>query len=215
MPAETIEEAIRAPRPSRRPRRGRRFNRAAVLRMLRTVHGWLGVFILPWIIILGLTGFYLNHWQAVLSLLEPAPYDESRFDEWPVTEPVTLEAARAVALRVWPDEPIRRVREVTYHRRPAFEFRKDSGYVIVTRPTGHYFVKTRFRRRTYAPDGTLLHSKIYWGPLFKRLHETGWIDRRLGTWLADITALAMVFFGLSGLALWLLPRLGRARRRRA
>ncbi len=196
----------------RRQRRG--ITRGQVLRWLRTLHGWLGIFIFPWIIILGLTGFYLNHWQAVLHVLDGPPYDESRFDAWPVSAPVTLESARKVALGVWPDEPILRERKVRYHKRHGFEFKKASGSIIVVKPTGHYFVKTAFRRRTYAPDGTLLHTKIYWGPLFSRLHRTGWINWSLGTWLADIASLAMVAFGFSGALLWLLPRLGRRRRAR-
>ena len=30
-------------------------------RTLRTVHRWLGVMILPWVIAIGFTGLYLNH----------------------------------------------------------------------------------------------------------------------------------------------------------
>ena len=213
MTDQSIENRLLAPRRPAGRRTGRgRMKKGQVTRFLRTLHGWLGMFIFPWIIIIGLTGFYLNHWQAVLNILNGPAYDESQFDEWPVSEPVTVEKARAVALSVWPDEPILQERNVTYHKRKGFEFRKKSGRIIVSRPTGHYFVKTRYRRLTYAPDGTLLHSKFYWGPLFKRLHETGWVDRSLGTWLADLTSLAMVVFGLSGITIWLTPRLRRLRR---
>ena len=48
-----------------------------VLRSLRLVHSWLGVLVLPWIVLFGLTGFYLNHERAVLSLLPDGAYDES------------------------------------------------------------------------------------------------------------------------------------------
>lgn len=180
--------------------------RGRVVRLLRTVHGWIGIFVFPWIIVIGATGFYLNHPQTILSVLEGPKYAESRFDEWPVTEPVTEASARAVALGVWPDEPIEKVAQKDYHDRPSFEFRKDSGRIIVTRPTGHYFVKTRYSRRTYAPDGALLHSKTYWGAIFKGLHRAGWLGRSLGTWLADLTSLAMVVFGMTGVVVWWAPR---------
>lgn len=186
--------------------------RGQVLRMLRTLHGWLGIFVLPWVVVIGASGFYLNHSRTILPWLEGGDYEESRFDEWPAAEPVPLATAQAVAARYWPDEPVPAAEEVNYHDRPAYQFRKHSGLVIVTRPTGHYFVKTRYTRRTFAPDGTLLHSKFYWGVFFKRLHETGWVDFSLGTWLADITSLAMVVFGLSGGVLWLAPRFRRLRR---
>ncbi len=29
------------------------------LRMLRIVHEWLGILVVPWVLIMGLTGFYL------------------------------------------------------------------------------------------------------------------------------------------------------------
>ena len=50
--------------------------------------------------------------------------------------------------------------------------------------------------------------------LHKRLHEQGWLTRTFGTWLADITAAAMVVFGLSGIVLFLVPRLRRRQNRR-
>ncbi len=65
--------------------------RGRALRMFRTIHAWLGIFIFPWVIIIGATGFYLNHPQTILAMLEGPEYAESRFDVWPVTEPVTRE----------------------------------------------------------------------------------------------------------------------------
>jgi hypothetical protein len=63
--------------------------RGRALRLLRTVHAWMGIFIFPWVIVIGATGFYLNHGKLILSVIEGPEYVESRFDEWPVTEPVT------------------------------------------------------------------------------------------------------------------------------
>jgi len=177
-----------------------------VLRLLRTLHAWLGIFIFPWVIVIGATGFYLNHPKTVLSALEGSGYAESQFDAWPDRRPVTEASARAVARSVWPTELVEAVKEVTYHDRSAIEVSMPSGKVIVTRPTGHYFVKTSLTRRTYTPEGTLLDSKIYWGAVFKRLHVRGWFDSSLGTLLADLTSLAMVVFGLSGVVLWWMPR---------
>jgi hypothetical protein len=180
--------------------------RGRVLRLFRTILGWIGIFVFPWVIVIGATGFYLNHAQAVLAVLEGPKYDESRFDEWPGTEPVTSEMAHAIAMTIWPGEIIEKVIETDYHGRPSFEFRKASGRIVVTRPTGHYFVKTDYTRRTYAPDGALLHSKTYWGAIFKGVHRAGWLGRGLGTWLADLTSLAMVLFGMTGVVLWWVPR---------
>jgi hypothetical protein len=182
-------------------------------RFLKTIHGWLGVFILPWIVVIGLTGFYLNHWKMVDSLLNASAYDEALFDNWPNPQKQDRTDADALAARLWTDANIGPSVEVEYHGRPAWRSTSQSHTLIVDVATGHYWTKTRFTRKTYDPTGKLLHSKVYWGPLFKTLHERGWIGSSLGTWLADITACAMVLFGMSGLFLFIAPRMRRRRNR--
>lgn len=187
----------------------RRPSKAETLRTLRLVHTWLGIIIVPWIIIIGATGFYLNHSRGILALLDAAPYDESSFADWPGARPVSRPEAQQTAARIWPDEPIEQVEDGIYHEMPAYIFRKPSGQIIVTQATGHYFVKTRITRTTYAIDGTRLHRRIYWGSIFKQLHTDGWLGGGLGSWLADITSLAMIVFGLTGTLLWWMPRARR------
>ncbi|MCP3972745.1 MAG: hypothetical protein GY717_20970 [Rhodobacteraceae bacterium] len=188
---------------------GGRLSKGAVLRGLRFVHSWLGIFIVPWIIIIGATGLYLNHATAILSLIDAEPYEESQFAGWPGARPADLEAALDIAAGVWPDEPVLASENGVYHDKRSFILKKASGRVIVTRDTGHYFVKTNLTRTTFAPDGTRLHRRIYWGSIFGQLHTDGWVGGRLGSWLADITSVAMVVFGLTGIVLWWLPRARR------
>jgi len=52
----------------------------------------------------------------------------------------------------------------------------------------------------------LLRSKFYWGSFFERLRERSWFNSSLGTWLADLTSLVMVLFGMSGVVLWWILR---------
>jgi len=186
--------------------------KARILKTLRTLHAWLGILILPWIFMIGLTGFYMNHAKAVLRVMEPAGYDEAQFDLWPNAQDLTVSDAMKIALSVWPDNAIPLPLHDDYHDRPSFTFKMASGTVIVTRATGHYFVKTNFRRKTYAPDGSLLHSKIYWGSVFKILHARGWLNNSVGTWLADITSIALLLFAASGIFLWWMPRAKKIKR---
>lgn len=183
------------------------------MRLLKSVHGWLGVLVLPWVIIIGLTGLFLNHQGLVMGWLEGDGYDESQFDLWPGARAVTPAEARALAERQLPGRVLTPGDATAYHGRPAAIFEADGTQVIVALTTGHYWIKTDLRRVTYAPDGTVLEAKTYWEGIFKRLHERGWLSRSLGTWLADITAAAMVVFGLSGIVLFLMPRLRRRRNR--
>jgi hypothetical protein len=184
------------------------------MRLLKTVHGWLGVFVLPWVIIIGLTGLYLNHERLVMGMLEGEGYDEAQFDAWPDPQPMTVAAAQALAEALYPGLTATLDGDKTYHGREAAIFNLGETQVIVALTTGHYWVKTDVRRVTHAPDGTVLETKTYWGPIFKRLHVRGWLTSTFGTWLADVTAAAMVIFGLTGIVLFLVPRVRRRQNRR-
>jgi hypothetical protein len=184
------------------------------MRVLKTVHGWLGVFVLPWVIIIGLTGLFLNHEGLVLRVLEGEGFDEAQFDTWPDPKPMTVAEARALAERLYSGQTPTLDNDTAYHGRMASILNLPGAQVIVALKTGHYWIKTDFHRETHAPDGTVLDAKTYWGSILKRLHVRGWLTSTFGTWLADITATAMVIFGLTGIVLFLLPRLRRRQNRR-
>ena len=190
--------------------------RAKILKILRTSHAWLAIVVLPWILMIGLTGFYMSHAKAVIKFMEPPSYDETLFADWPDSIQVTRETALNLAESIWLGEEVRKFTHKAYHDRPSYIMDLPSGQVIVSWATGHYFVKYGFTRETYAPDGTLLHSKKYWGSIFKVLHTRGWLSNRFGTWIADITSFSLVFFSLTGMFLWWMPRakkIGRMVRR--
>lgn len=184
------------------------------MRRLKIVHGWLGVIVLPWVILIGLTGLFLNHERLVMGWLDGAGYDEAQFDAWPDAKPLTAEAALALAAGLHPGAKLTRDGDKTYHGRQVAIFDAGGTQVIVALKTGHYWVITGFTRVTHAPDGTVLERKFYWNGIAKRLHVRGWLTSGPGTWLADITALAMVVFGLSGIVLFLVPRMRRRQNRR-
>lgn len=185
------------------------------VKFFKSLHGWLGFFVMPWIVVIGLTGIYLNHSKLIFSYLPSGSYDESRFDDWPSPRTLDQNEAQAVAAGVWADETFKLLSDTSYHKRLVYTFKSSSGQVIVDAKTGHYWVKTKLVRRTFDPDGRALDRKIYWGRVFKTLHTAGWIDRTLGTWLADIAAGAMVVFGITGIVLFLSPRLRRRKNRKA
>ncbi|MFN3280590.1 MAG: hypothetical protein ACK40I_02810 [Tabrizicola sp.] len=74
------------------------------MRLLKTVHGWLGVIVLPWVIVIGLTGLFLNHEKLVMGWLEGEGYDEAQFDRWPGAR---AQSARRTASRPAWGSPIR------------------------------------------------------------------------------------------------------------
>lgn len=178
------------------------------------MHGWLGVIVLPWVILIGLTDLYLNHERLVMGWLDDAGYDEAQFDAWPGAKPLTVTEALALAQGLVPGVNLGLDSDTSYHGRAAAIFDAGDRQVIVALATGHYWVKTDLSRVTHAPDGTVLETRTYWDGIFKRLHVRGWLSQTFGTWLADITAGAMVVFGSSGIVLFLAPRLRRRQYRR-
>ena len=187
-----------------------------MIRTLKTVHGWLGFFVMPWIVVIGLTGIYLNHSEAILAWLPGPSFDERQIETWPGARRVDYAGAEAIAASVFPEDSFKPSSKDSYHGFDAFILKGDSGRVIVAKDSGFYWVKTRFLRKTYDPDGRQVDTKIYWGRIFKVLHRAGWLDRdTLGTWPADIAGGAMALFGLTGMLMFLVPRIRRLRNRAA
>lgn len=187
--------------------------KAKIYAYLRKIHAWVGIFVFPLVLIVGFTGFYLNHSKTIFAFINATDFDESVFETMDGTAPANLQQAKVIALGVWPGFEVERITGDTYHDWPSYIVELAPGKVIVSRETGHYYTKTDFRRRTYAPDGTLLHSKFYWGSLFKWLHVRGWPGDRFGTLLSDITSVALIVFSLSGMFLWWMPRARKIKRR--
>jgi hypothetical protein len=181
------------------------------LRICRTIHSWLGALVMPWVLIIGFTGFYLNHSQLVLGAIgysELAESDLAGASEFEVTQ----DLAQQIGASVWPDERVLGSGFIKYRGGKALALKKDSGLIIIPGPqTNHYFVSTTLTEKTYTIDGRLVHQQYNLKPLLKSLHERGWVDKGLGTWLADIVAGAMVFFSLSGMIMWSVPKIRRAR----
>lgn len=185
---------------------------AKTLKYLRTLHSWLGLLVIPWVLMFGLTGFYLNHQDFILGLLPGEKFDESALAAAQLDEPLTLAQAKEIADAYWPDDTAAASALVNYHGFRAYRFDKPKGQVIVSVATGHFYTKTRAVRTTYSPSGEVLDRWYYWKYIFGILHKTGWFDFGFKTLLADITALAFIVFGLSGIVIWGLPRYKRALR---
>lgn len=186
---------------------------AHLLKVLRTLHSWLGVIVLPWIIIFGISGFYLNHPDAVRSVLPFTAYNDQAFDFAELPVPLSTNQAADIAREIWPDSEMQSVTRIQYHGYDAIEFNRAAGRIIVVPNTGHYYVKSNLQNKIYTPAGDMADRKIYWDYVLGVFHRTGWLGWSLGTILADLTALALIGFGLTGIALWYLPRHKRFKRR--
>ena len=177
------------------------------------MHSWLGVIVLPWVIAIGLTGVYLNHSRTIYPMISSS-FSEADFKTLAPQDYKTLLDAEQIAVRLWPTLQTTKTWQEPYHDRPAFYLKNAKGKTVVSITTGHYYKKSRYLRQTYSPDGERLHTKIYWGAVFKDIHRSGWLGWGFGTWIADIVGGAMALFGLTGLLMWSVPRVRRLRARR-
>ncbi len=181
-------------------------------RLLRTLHSWLGLFILPWVIMAGLTGLYMNHESLVLSVFPQGDVSASQFS--PGGTQQTDASARALAEGLF--GPLGNARSKEFLGRPVVAFKDADGKsVMVDVATGHIWTNDRYVVTLYAPTGEQLASDRNWGRTLSSLHQRGWVGTVLGVWLADITATALMAFGTTGLFLFFAPRFRRWKNRRA
>lgn len=184
-------------------------------RFLKMLHGWLGILILPWIVIAGLTGLYMNHAQLVLSLLPVMGTDAEVLDRLPGGIAQTEESAWSIALAAVPGVGLELDDDDSFRDRTVYTFDGEGADVRVDRATGYHWIEGRYLTDLRAPDGTRIDREIRWSRVLSSLHERGWVGSALGSWLADITAAALALFGLSGMYLFTAPRLRRIKNRRA
>lgn len=181
-------------------------------RFLKTVHGWLGVMILPWVILAGLTGLYQNHGNLFLRVLPQTRILPALIADLP-SAPVDLAAVQALATTDLGRHVL--AREARVLGRPGFQAVAPDLTLQVDAATGARLWIGAYVSTLTDADGHVLARQVQWSRLLQRLHRAGWAGDRFGTWPADLAAGALVVFGSSGLWLFLAPRVRRWKNRRA
>lgn len=185
----------------------------SIERLLKTIHGWLGVLILPWVVIAGVTGLYENHQSLVVGLLPSASTGAERLQDLP-TVVISSEDAAKLASSLLSGQP-GKPENVTFKDRKVLKVDGAAADLYVDLATGAYWINGTFIQSLYQPDGRWIASSVRWSNVLSRLHRRGWVSDRFGTWPADMTASALTIFGISGLYLFVAPRIRRSRNRRA
>ena len=68
--------------------------------LARSIHSWLGILLLPWVIFFGITGLYLNHQELVISWLPNSEYNEAIFRQNYLENSVSREIAQTIATNI-------------------------------------------------------------------------------------------------------------------
>ena len=77
-----------------------------------------------------------------------------------------------------------------------------------------YFEVTQMQVRLLDGQNSVVRRDLNWKHISRELHVHGWLSDAPGTLIADAFSFILVGFGVSGLALWGLPRLRRMSFRR-
>ena len=169
-------------------------------RRIKSLHGWLGLFAWPWVVMIALSGIYQNRQSAIDPWLPGDAMTAERLNALPA-HPVT---AAEAATRLGPMEP------VTVFGHAGWQAVDGSGGIDGT--TGASWQSGTFLTTWRDASGARIGWRVEWQKLFLRLHRAGWAGDRFGTWPADLAGAALVGFGLSGLWLFLGGKLRRWRR---
>lgn len=176
---------------------------------IRALHKWMGLLLFPWVIIYGLTGLYMNHGKMVLSLFPADRIDTEIIEDAPGLR-ADAEAARAW-LRTQPfASESRSLKEGTYHGAPAwFIMLGDNSEVVAFKNSAQWVLRAPYHRTLHAADGSVEDTRYYWDRILADFHKRGLVASPFGSLLADAFSVILIGFGVSGLLVWVLPRLNR------
>jgi uncharacterized iron-regulated membrane protein len=184
---------------------------------LRSWHGWAGMSALAMLVLLAVTGIYLNH--PDLFGLDPAPTDSGRLLSTKtanVAELVPLAKAIEAAREQWGDVPVQFVQLREEGDRLIYRVRRrgSSDEVTLDARTGRLIaIRRQVQETRFSDDGTPEESRVSWTRLMFDLH-TGRILGFAGRLIADAAGMFLLTLTASGLYLFVVPRWRRWRKRR-
>lgn len=197
---------------------------------LREWHIWLGVGLSLFIIIVCVSGIYLNHeWSNLFEgerqnqVLHAAPNKRNPVAGGLLTtsSDLTLHAvsfAQALARtrEIWGHVPIKHIHlndergTLIYKIKAQGEERE----VVINAITGALTEKNGYRQNAQPQPRAELRRGINWNKAFKDLH-TGNLGGQTGKLLIDFTSLIIIGLTVTGIYLWVVPRWRKRRAAKA
>ncbi|MBI4522927.1 MAG: PepSY domain-containing protein [Deltaproteobacteria bacterium] len=188
----------------------------------REWHIWLGIALSLFIIIVCVTGIYLNHeWMKLFGAKpqnKPNPLTAGALTTVSdlTSHPVSFAQALARAREVWGDVPIKHVHlndergTLIYKIKAQDEDRE----ITINAVTGALTEKNSYRQNTQPRAGAEMKRGINWNKLMKDLH-TGKLGGEAGKLLMDFTSVVIIGLTLTGAYLWIVPKWRRRRAKNA
>ena len=184
-----------------------------MMRWIKILHGWMGVLVLPWVIIFGLTGFFLNHqnlfgeWPDADLLQQALPQDSTG-------RLATKEQVESWVQTIRPGVEMKSMQQGDLNGVLAWQIEITGGTLTAPVNSSSYFEVTQMQVRLLDGQNSVVRRDLNWKHISRELHVHGWLSDAPGTLIADAFSFILVGFGVSGLALWGWPRLRRMSLRR-
>jgi uncharacterized protein len=188
-----------------------------VVKLSRAIHRWLGLISLPLILVIGITGYYLNHRRQVRGILPLSGQSTELFSSPHPDGPRGFGHLIAIKDAVWGNVRVRSFRAGRYRAYETLSVTQseDPGRrIIMAVESGDFIVRSRYFQRGYRADGTLLSVTISWRRLLDRLHTGGIVQGKYRI-LWDLLCLSLILLSATGMVLWFVPKLARMKRRRS
>ncbi len=201
----------------------------------RRWHRWMGLVMSLCILLVCVTGIYLNHKEMLARILDmagdsfqagapggPAPGASAVGMSYHLTtstdlhaQPVTFAEALARARAHRGEIPIQHILVKNEQGTLAYRIKScEGGEVIVDGKTGALTERRPYKKYGRSSAGRVGPLGYDWGKIVADLHN-GRLAGAAGTVLADLAALAIMALTLSGLYLWILPRKPKCQAARA
>jgi hypothetical protein len=179
-----------------------------MMRWIKIIHGWMGVLVLPWVIIFGLTGFFLNH-QHLLGEWPDADLLQQALPQDAAGRLASQDQVEGWLKSIRPGVEIKSMQQGDLNGSLAWQVEIVGGTITAPVNSSSYFEVTPMQVRLFDAQGDVVRRDINWKRISRELHVHGWLSDAPGTLIADAFSFILVGFGISGLALWGWPRLRR------
>jgi hypothetical protein len=176
----------------------------------REWHIWLGIGLSLFIVIICVTGVYLNHdkfFKGKRAKTKPEGSGTLTTTTDLTAQPISFAQALARARAAWGDIPIKHVHlndeggTLVYKIKAHAQDRE----ILVNASTGALLEKNGYQHNTQAHSGAAMKSGINWGKVMKDLH-TGQLGGEGGKLLVDFTSVIIIGLTLTGIYLWGVPK---------
>lgn len=178
----------------------------SLLKQMRNWHTQLGVYLAVLVMLVSLTGIYLNHKGLFEREDDKASAGRLRTDTQMSTLQISFTDALTTAREVWGDRSLEHIQLKDERGTLVYKIKAENdNEIIVDATTGEVAHKKAYKVVDYASVGIPGKHGYNWNKIIGDLH-TGKILGGFGKLVIDLTAFTFIVLTVSGVYLWYRPK---------